>query len=81
MVTWFEHPQHGRHPATGEEIDALKSAGWKPCPSYGSIAPVIEEAPVIVAPTVSPQEPQKRAPGRPPKNAGDVGYGVSTIPD
>jgi len=28
MVTMMEHPLHGRHPATGTEIEYLKSQGW-----------------------------------------------------
>lgn len=28
MVTMMEHPQHGRHPATGAEVEALKANGW-----------------------------------------------------
>jgi hypothetical protein len=28
MITMMEHPKHGRHPATGSEIEALKAAGW-----------------------------------------------------
>lgn len=28
MVTMMEHPQHGRHPATGSEVEALKANGW-----------------------------------------------------
>lgn len=32
MVTMMEHPQHGRHPATGAEIEALKANGWQVMP-------------------------------------------------
>lgn len=31
MVTWMEHPKHGRHPAVGGEIDGLKANGWTIC--------------------------------------------------
>lgn len=28
MVTWMEHEKHGRHPAIGQEVEALKNQGW-----------------------------------------------------
>lgn len=82
MVTWMQHQKHGKHPATGDEIDRLKAAGWTLCPpKVATVQPVEivqenQESPVLD----SPQETQKRSPGRPPKNAG-IGYGFRTKPD
>lgn len=28
MTTMMEHPKHGRHPAIGSEIEAMKANGW-----------------------------------------------------
>lgn len=32
MVTMMEHPKHGRHPAVGSEVEALKAQGWTVMP-------------------------------------------------
>lgn len=37
MVTMMEHPQHGRHPATGAEIEALKANGWQVMPQKSKV--------------------------------------------
>ena len=80
MVTWMQHPQHGKHPAAGEEIERLKKAGWTLCPPKvkpveNSLEPATPSIEVEVTAVELPQEPPRRGPGRPPRNAG-VGYGV-----
>ena len=62
MVTMMEHAQHGRHPATGAEIAALKSLGWTECAPKNKAAPVSEPEEVT-----SNEAPKKR--GRPAKVA------------
>lgn len=37
MVTMMEHPKHGRHPATGAEIEALKANGWQVMPPKSKV--------------------------------------------
>lgn len=37
MVTMMEHPQHGRHPATGAEIEYLKANGWQVMPQKSKV--------------------------------------------
>lgn len=41
MVTMMEHPQHGRHPATGHEVEALKAQGW-------TVMPPKQKEPLVV---------------------------------
>jgi hypothetical protein len=44
MVTMMEHPKHGRHPAMGHEIEALKASGWTVMPPKEKQAPVQESS-------------------------------------
>lgn len=32
MITWMQHPEHGKHPAQQYEIEALELSGWTLCP-------------------------------------------------
>lgn len=32
MITWMQHPDHGKHPAQQSEIEALELSGWTICP-------------------------------------------------
>jgi hypothetical protein len=57
MVTWMEHPKHGKHPAAGHEIESLKANGWTICaPKVKSdqrqelSAPVAEHIDLIATP-------------------------------
>ena len=58
MITMMEHPLHGRHPATGHEIEYLKSQGWTVrAPKVAPAEPVPE---VVSAPPADVPR-QKRA--------------------
>jgi hypothetical protein len=66
MVTWMEHPQHGKHPAIAHEVEAMQANGWTKC------APKVKEAPEPaqeVAEEAAPvvDAPVRRKPGRKPK--------------
>jgi hypothetical protein len=32
MIIWMQHPQHGKHPATGIELADMEKNGWTRCP-------------------------------------------------
>lgn len=74
MPTMMQHPKHGRHPATGHEIENMKANGWTVCPpKVAATAPEAPQetlAPVAVetvAPVLeSPPAPVLTAPA--PKN-------------
>jgi hypothetical protein len=63
MITWMEHPEHGRHPATGGEVEHLLQNGWTVCRRKHPDYQEDEAAPVQ-------GEPAKRGRGRPPKAKG-----------
>jgi hypothetical protein len=56
MVTMMQHPQHGRHPAMGHEVEPLKAQGWIVMP------PKIKEQPkkVEVEQPAAPEEPRQK---------------------
>lgn len=44
MITMMEHPKHGRHPATGHEVEPLKAQGWTVCPPKNVPPEQVEDA-------------------------------------
>ena len=59
MTTMMEHPKHGRHPAIGTEIEAMKANGWTVCAPKGTVEP--EQ----VADASEPTAPRRRGPNKP----------------
>ena len=53
MVTMREHPKHGRHPATGNEVEVLKASGW-------TVMPPKNKRQEVVVEVVVQQEPEQR---------------------
>lgn len=59
MITMMEHPKHGRHPATGHEVEHMKANGWTVSPPKVAALPEqVEEAPTAPA-------PRRRGPNKP----------------
>lgn len=55
MIIWMIHAQHGRHPAQGHEIEALKAQGWEIMPPKQRQ----EAAPEVVV-QQEPEEPRQK---------------------
>ena len=51
MTTMMQHPQHGKHPATGHEVEHMKTLGWAVCPP--KVKEVPQEAEVAAAPEIA----------------------------
>lgn len=73
MVTWMQHPQHGKHPAQGHEIETMQSNGWQivlPKADIPFINLPVEVTRIKIPSRALPPHPQdtKRRPGRPPKD-------------
>lgn len=65
MATMMQHPKHGKHPATGHEVEYMKAQGWTICP------PKVKEAAPVVAldasdhPADMAPAPRRRGPNKP----------------
>jgi hypothetical protein len=53
MTTMMQHPKHGKHPATGHEIEHMKTLGWTVCPPKVKTAPEAPQGAQSVGATVS----------------------------
>lgn len=57
MVTWMQHPEHGKHPASGSEIEALELTGWVICPPKTTATlQVAEQISELFAKAIEPRE-------------------------
>lgn len=60
MITMMEHPLHGRHPATGLEVEPMKAQGWTVMPPKGSAPQPVPEVEQSKAEAVLEPPRQKR---------------------